>query len=103
MHEKLGKPIPEVLSAEAQDKDKKKDGIVKTARPSFRGNPRRNRKPSAPKITFIGGNTLNTSGGDAVEPAAIEASGSEVAMPEDGENKAETTGSDEGKEIKLVG
>ena len=33
LHEKLGKPIPEVLSAEAQDKDKKKDGTVKAQTP----------------------------------------------------------------------
>ena len=108
LHEKLGKPIPEVLSAEAQDKDKKKEGTVKaqTPKPSFRNNQRRNRKPSAPKITFIGGTTLNTSTGEtATSTDAPETPDAEsaVATPDEGEKKAETPCSEEGKEPKLVG
>ena len=109
LHEKLGKPIPEVLSAEDQDKDKKKDGTAKTqtAKPSFRNNQRRNRKPSAPKITFIGGNTLNSSTGESTSTAGdaqktTDGDGT-AATPEDGEKKAETSASEEGKESKFVG
>ena len=106
LHEKLGKPIPEVQSAEDQDKDKKKDGIVKNQaqKPSFRNNQRRNRKPSAPKITFIGGTTLNSTTGEASTSAdaqkATDADGS-AATPEDREKKGETP--EEGKESKFVG
>ncbi len=109
LHEKLGKPIPEVLSAEAQDKDKKKDGTVKTQapKPSFRNNQRRNRKPSAPKITFIGGTTLNTSAGETTTAAdATETPDAETATAaatDEGEKKAETPASEEGKESKFVG
>ena len=109
LHEKLGKPIPEVLSAEDQDKDKKKDGIVKaqTSKPSFRGNQRRNRKPSAPKITFIGGTTLNSTTGEtattsAATPETQDADAS-ATMADEGTKKADTPGSEEGKDIKFVG
>ncbi|XP_028399570.1 LOW QUALITY PROTEIN: zinc finger RNA-binding protein-like, partial [Dendronephthya gigantea] len=109
LHEKLGKPIPEVLSAEDQDKDKKKDGIVKTQtpKPSFRNNQRRNRKPSAPKITFIGGATLNSTPGETATTSAVtsEAQDADVSatMPDEGGKKGDTTGSEEGKDIKFVG
>ena len=107
LHEKLGKPIPEVLSAEAQDKDKKKDVKAQPPKPQFRGNQRRNRKPSAPKITFIGGNTLNTSTGETAtstgEASETPDADATAATPEDAEIKKDTPTSEEGKEPKFVG
>lgn len=75
---------------------------------SFRHNQRRNRKPTAPKITFIGGTTLNTSTGETSKAADAtetpEATDGTTATPEEGAKKTETPASEESKETsKFVG
>ncbi|XP_046857995.1 zinc finger RNA-binding protein-like isoform X3 [Xenia sp. Carnegie-2017] len=99
--EKLGKPVPTVLSAEDQDKEKQKEGIVKpqSIKNSFRGNQRRNRKTSAPKITFISGAPLNTSANK------VEEQSNDAVTTEASDQKKEDASAtpEEGKYNKFVG
>ena len=103
LHTKLGKPIPEIPSAEVQEKEKKKDETKEQTPKNFR-NQQRKRKPTTPKITFLGGSQLNVSGestptqGDSANTAGATTP-STPTTPGDGDKKE----GGETKKPELVG
>lgn len=107
LHTKLGKPIPDIPSAEVQDKEKKKDEPAgKEQTPKVpRNQQRRNRKPTTPKITFIGGSTLNSSGStttpEATAGETTPTATTTTSPPQ--EKEGEVNDANENKESKFVG
>lgn len=109
LHVKLGKPIPEIQPIKAPEPKENKEGEEKTKGASNNRNQGRKaaaKRPVAPKITFVGGTKLTTTGvvkTDAAEGSAAQVGQAPQIAPTAGKDdeSLDTSTDGEGKKTKL--
>ncbi|XP_031553484.1 zinc finger RNA-binding protein-like [Actinia tenebrosa] len=105
LHVKLGKPIPEILPIKAPEPKENKEGEEKTKVASNNRNQGRKnaaKRPVAPKITFVGGTKLTTTGvvktNDASEGSTAQAGQAQQGATAAGKDEESLDSSADGEE-----